>query len=243
MTSLSVHHVAAGAPNGPAVLLIHGLASRGSADWPDGEWAMPLAAAGRDVYVVDLPAHGEASRPASPVTTSEVVDLLADVVKDAGAPVDVVAYSLGARLAWDLAARAVDGRPAVRRLVLGGLSPFEPFTMVDLPAARAALDGGPEPTDMLTGMILGMARTPGLDPAAVLNLVEGLAAEPFDAAVAPPRVPVLLLGGVDDPMAQGIDALAAGIADARVVRVPGDHLGALHGHDFRDAAQAFVLGG
>ncbi|MFD4960688.1 alpha/beta fold hydrolase [Microbacterium sp. NPDC058389] len=243
MTSLSVRRVAAGTPNGPAVLLIHGLASRGSADWPDAEWAAPLAAAGRDVYVVDLPAHGDASRPQAPVTTTEVVDLLAGVVRDAGDPVDVVAYSLGARLAWDLAGRTVDGRPAVRRLVLGGLSPFEPLTTVDLPAARAALDGGPEPADPLTAMMLGMARMPGLEPAAVLHLIEGLAAEPFDPAAAPPRVPVLLAGGVDDPMAQGIDALAAGVADARVVRVPGDHLGALHDPAFRDAAQAFVLAG
>jgi len=243
MTSLSVHHVAADEPNGPAVLLIHGLASRGRVDWPDAEWAAPLAAAGRDVYVVDLPAHGDASRPVAPVTTTEVVDLLADVVADAGGPVDVVAYSLGARLAWDLAGRSVAVRPAVRRLVLGGLSPIEPFTMVDLAAARAALAGGPEPADPLTGMILGMARMPGLEPAAVLHLIEGLAAEPFDPAAAPPRVPVLLIGGALDPMAQGIDALAAGLADVRVVRVPGDHLEALHDPAFRDAAQAFLLAG
>lgn len=241
MTALSVHRVAADAPSGPAVLLVHGLASRGRVDWPDAEWATPLAAAGRDVYVVDLPAHGDASRPEAPVTTSEVVDLLAAIVAEAGGPVDVIAYSLGARLAWDLAGRSIDADPAVRRLVLGGLSPFEPFTMVDLGAARGALAGGPEPADPLTGMILGMARMPGLEPAAVLNLVEGLAAEPFDPAAAPPAVPVLLLGGTDDPMAQGIDGLAAGIPDSRVVRVPGDHLAALHDAAFRDAAFAFVL--
>jgi pimeloyl-ACP methyl ester carboxylesterase len=61
-----------------------------------------------------------------------------------GGEIDVVGYSLGARLAWALA-----GHPAVavRRLVLGGLSPMEPFAMVDLPAARTALAGGPAPAD------------------------------------------------------------------------------------------------
>lgn len=240
MSSLFVRRVPASASvSGPPVLLIHGLASRGRVDWPDADWATPLAAAGRDAYVVDLPAHGAAPRPDVPVGTAEVVGLLAGVVEDAGGEVDVIGYSLGARLAWDLAGRDAAGC-AVRRAVLGGLSAIEPLTRVDLDAARAAIAGGPEPADPVTATIVRMSRLPGLDPAAVLNLVEGMAAEPFDARVRPPAVPVLLLGGVDDPLARGLAQLAAVLPDARVRTVPGDHLSALHTREFRDAAFEFL---
>ncbi|HWG98964.1 MAG TPA: hydrolase, partial [Pilimelia sp.] len=74
----------------------------------------------------------------------------------------------------------------------------------------------------------------------LLFLVEGLARQPFDPAATPPVVPTLLVGGQDDPMARGIDAVAAHVPDARVLRVPGDHVTALHGEDFRAAAFDFL---
>lgn len=221
---------------GRPVLFLHGLASRARVDWPATEWDPVLA--DHPVVLVDLPAHGD-SPAVGAFSTSAVVELLARAVATV-APreeIDVVGYSLGARLAW-----ALSGHPgvAVRRVVLGGLSPMEPFTLVDLPAARAALAGGPPPADPITGMILGMTTLPGNRPEALLDLIEGLASEPFDPAVDTPAQPLLLLGGVEDPMAQGMDALAAAVPDSRVVRVPGDHLAALHTPEFRAAVVDFL---
>jgi len=232
-TALSViRHEGTGRP----MLFLHGLASRARLDWPSAEWDPVLA--DRPAVLVDLPAHGD-SPLVGVLPTAGVVDLLARAVDAvaAGEEIDIVGYSLGARLAWALA-----GHPAVavRRVVLGGLSPMEPFTMVDLPAARAALTGGPAPADPITGMILGMATLPGNRPDALLDLIEGLASGPFDPAVDAPTQPVLLLGGAEDPMAQGIDALAAAVPDSRVVRVPGDHLAALHAPEFRAAVVDFL---
>lgn len=222
--------------SGRPVLFLHGLASRARLDWPAPEWGQELS--GRPGVFVDLPAHGD-SPAVGALPTSEVVDLIAEAVADVapGEQIDVVGYSLGARLAWALA-----GHPGVgvRRVVLGGLSPMEPFALVDLPAARAALAGGPAPADSLTGMILGMATLPGNRPQALLDLIEGLASEPFDPASGAPSQPTLLLGGTDDPMAQGIDVLAAAVPDSRVVRVPGDHLAALHSPEFRTAVRDFL---
>ncbi|WP_217183172.1 alpha/beta fold hydrolase [Streptomyces sp. AC495_CC817] len=218
--------------SGRPVAFLHGLASSGAQDWPDAEWGEELA--GRPRVVVDLPAHG-ASPALGAAPTSRVLDALAEAL--GGEEADVIAYSLGARLAWDLAAHP---GVRIRRLVLGGLAAGEPFALVDLPSARAALVGGAAPADPLTGMIVHMATLPGNRPADVLDLVEGLAAEPFDPAAAAPRQPVLLVGGVDDGMAAGIDELAALLPDAVVERVPGDHVAALHSAEFRRAAAGFL---
>ncbi|MCT1476577.1 alpha/beta fold hydrolase [Microbacterium sp. p3-SID336] len=218
--------------SGRPVVFLHGLASSGVQDWPDAEWATALD--GRPRLVLDLPAHGD-SPALGTAPTAAVLDALAATIGDE--EVDLVGYSLGARLAWDLAQhRGV----SVRRLVLGGLSAGEPFALVDLTAARAAVAGGPAPTDPLTGMIVQMAAMPGNRPVELLDLIEGLAAEPFAPEAGVPSQPVLLIGGADDAMAAGIDGLAALLPHARVHRVPGDHLAALHDPAFRTAARDFL---
>ena len=227
--SLSVTHRPG---QGRPVAFLHGLASRGSVDWPDREWEGVLGE--RPRMVIDLPAHGDSVALGS-ATTSVVLDTIASSI--GAEEVDLVGYSLGARLAWDLAHHP---GVAVRRLVLGGLSAGEPFAFVDLPAARAALAGDRPPRDPLTGMIVQMVSMPGNRPADLLSLIEGLAAEPFVPGRSAPAVPVLLLGGADDEMAAGIDDLAAMLPDARARRVPGDHLSALHTAEFRRAVQEFL---
>ncbi|KQY77290.1 hypothetical protein ASD13_00945 [Microbacterium sp. Root1433D1] len=227
--SLSVTHRPG---QGRPVAFLHGLASRGSVDWPDREWEGVLGE--RPRMVIDLPAHGDSVALGS-ATTSVVLDTIASSI--GAEEVDLVGYSLGARLAWDLAHHP---GVAVRRLVLGGLSAGEPFAFVDLPAARAALAGDRPPRDPLTGMIVQMVSMPGNRPADLLSLIEGLAAEPFVPGHSAPAVPVLLLGGADDEMAAGIDDLAAMLPDARARRVPGDHLSALHTAEFRRAVQVFL---
>ncbi|WP_033287997.1 alpha/beta fold hydrolase [Amycolatopsis jejuensis] len=217
---------------GPPVLLIHGFASSADADWPAERWAAPLAAAGREAVEVHLPGH-PGGPAAAEVTTTKLIDALAATAGPS--EVDVVGYSLGARLAWDLAAHP---KMSVRRLVLGGLSPQEPFAAVDLAAARAAVRGGPVPADPLTAAIAGMAAAG--DATSLLNLVEGLAAEPFDPAEAVPAVPTLFLAGQEDPMAQGIEQLVARVPHARLQHVTGDHQGALAGDELQAAVFEFL---
>lgn len=231
---------AAGEVTGPPVVLLHGFASTADGDWPPTRWAEPLSAGGRATLVVHLPGHEDetAVGSADEVTTGRVLERIAETVRTApGEEIDVIGYSLGARLAWDLV--AVSPLP-VRRLVLGGLSPVEPFGAVDLGAARTFVAGGPRPGDPITGIIAGMAAAPGHDAASLLNLVEGLAREPFDPSAKPPTVPTLLVAGDADPMAQGIEAVAERVPGAQLLRVPGDHVGALAGDDFRAAVFDFL---
>ena len=228
---------AVGAVTGPPVLFLHGFCSSGQVDWPAAHWAQPLSARGRDVIVVDLPGHGASAPVAATLRASAVLRMLADLVAEAGGTVDVVGYSLGARLAWDLCA---EPGLVVRRLAMGGLSATEPFVAVDIAAARTAIAGGGAGCDPLTAMIVSMTRLPGNDPMSLLNIVEGFAEEPFDPLAHPPACPALLLGGEDDQMSQGIDDLAEMIPDATIVRVPGDHVAAVHSPEFRAAVTGFL---
>jgi pimeloyl-ACP methyl ester carboxylesterase len=248
----------AGATALPPVLLLHGFAASGDEDFISTGWPEALAAAGRSAEVIDLPGHG--SSPAvtgAAATTSGVVHALANVLADLdrGDGVDVIGYSLGARLAWELP--AATGR--VRRLVLGGLSPFEPFAAVDVDAVAAATGFGAGAAsrggagtgggagreggaggDPLTGMMAAMVSAPGRDTASLLALMAGLASQPFDPAAGGPAVPTLVAAGADDPMTTGLEAVASALPDATFVRVPGDHRGALDSAEFRATAIRFL---
>lgn len=234
---LVVRHERAAAATGAPVVLVHGIMSRGDADFPSDRWAGPLLARGRDVYVVDLPGHG-GSRRVGEVGDGEVrciVAAIAEAIKGAG-PVDIVAYSLGARIAWALAAR---NPGLVNRMVLGGLAPMEPFAVFDVAAARRFVDGGDKPADPMTGFLAGMFASTG-DGHSLINLAEGLAREPFDPAAEAPKASVLFAAGLEDQMASGIAALEPHVAGSRTVRVPGDHMGALHSEEFRREAFTFL---
>ncbi|MEU5860323.1 alpha/beta fold hydrolase [Nonomuraea sp. NPDC047529] len=223
----------------PPVLLLHGFASSGRQDWVETGIAAELAAAGRVVVVPDLPGHGESRVPAGPVGASEVAAALLALTGDG--PLDVVGYSLGARLAWELPELAPD---RVRAVVLGGLSPFEPFAALDVAALRSAVAGG-EPGDPMTGMIASMiAGASGGDPeraAGLVRLVEGLRGTPFEPKGWAGRTPPVFVAGSQDMMTSGIENVVALVPGARLVTVPGDHRAALAGPEFR-AAIAAALG-
>ena len=229
---------------GTPALLIHGFMSDARSDWAG--WAEALAAVGRPVYLVDLPGHGSSPTPPSveEARTGRIVDALAEVISgriaaDTGADrVDVIGYSLGARLAWELPARSA---VQIEHLVLGGISPSEPFALIDFEQLHAFVESGVAPTDPFTAMMAGAIGRPGVNTAAVARCAEGLALEPFvpTAATAPPG-PVLFAAGIDDQMSAGIDALIALVPDSRLVSVPGDHLGALASSEFRTAVIAFL---
>lgn len=223
----------------PPVVLLHGFASTGADDFAGTGWPQTFAGGGRTTHIIDLPGHGDSPAvTGDAATTTAVIAALVAAIDTLDADqVDVVAYSLGARLAWELPA-ASTGR--VRRLVLGGLSPFEPFAAVDAAALRRAVDGGEAAGDPLTGMMASMVTAPGRDTASLVALVAGLGSEPFAPQDGAPDAPALFVAGADDPMSGGIDELVAAIPGASILRVPGDHRGALDSAEFRDAAVAFL---
>ncbi|QIM17376.1 alpha/beta hydrolase [Leucobacter insecticola] len=224
------------------MVLLHGFASNAGEDFLATGWSEALSAAGRSVIAIDLPGHGENNAPLSPdnATTSEVVRTILDAI-ETHAPegeFDVVGYSLGSRLAWELP----EASPRVRRMVLGGLSPFEPFTAVDPAELQAAL-AGQDPANPLVGMMAGMISAPGQDTTSLATLISGLASEPFAPSKGTgPQIPTLFVAGREDDMTQGLESLIEGLPHAQLSTVPGDHRGALDSPEFRSAAIEFLAG-
>lgn len=226
--------------DGPAVVLIHGFASDRAQDFPATRWAEPLARAGRETVTVDLPGHGNGPAVASAEdgSVARVLEYVDEACRSVAATeIDVVGYSLGARLAWDFAATST---VPVHSMVLGGLSPQEPFAAVDHDALTVQLNAGTPAADPLTGMIASMIGAPGLDSSSLAAMVAGLGRDPFDPEAAPPAVPTLFVRGTDDPITEGIAPVVDLVEGARLVQVPGDHAGALASPEFRTAAFDFL---
>ncbi|MEA5456174.1 alpha/beta hydrolase [Sinomonas sp. JGH33] len=235
----------------PPVLLIHGFASSVALNWDQSGWIPALLDAGRRVIAVDLPGHGLSSAPedVDSYSPSRIRADLLQIASDAGArPIaeghpasglDLVGYSLGSRLAWEFGAT----QPAlVRRIVLGGPSARDPLAEFDLVAAQRFLADGTPIEDSSTEALVTMAQaSPGSDMYALLSLVEAVKEEPFDAAEAVPRQPVLVVVGEKDERVEGLDALRALVPDARVVVLPGrNHVNAVTARAFKQAAIAFL---
>ncbi|PII83350.1 hydrolase [Leucobacter sp. OLJS4] len=225
----------------PPVALLHGFAASGDSDFVATGWPEALAAAGRSSIVIDLPGHGSSPAIAGPeeARTSAVIAAILEAIAltEPEGPVDVIGYSLGGRLAWELPAAS----PRIRRLALGGVSPMEPFAAVD-PAELGRALAGVAPENPLVGMMAAMISAPGADTASLATLIPGLASEPFDPQANAPRVPTLLVAGEQDPMSQGVEVLLQALPDGRLARVPGDHRGALDSAEFRAAAIEFLAG-
>ncbi len=218
----------------PPVLLLHGMASSGNGDWVEPGTVSALTDAGRTVVVVDLRGHGDSPAPASADEANAVAqaeDVLAVLDKAGVETFDIAGYSLGARLAWAVVEAAPN---RVRKVVLGGLSPFEPFAAVDIAALHRAVAEGVQPEDPFTGMIAGMVGSRGPERAPGLALVvEGLASTPFEPKSWPGETPPVFVVGQDDMMTQGIERIVDLVGGAELITVPGDHFGVLTGAEFR----------
>ncbi|MGX5697474.1 alpha/beta fold hydrolase [Agromyces soli] len=221
----------------PPVLLVHGFASNAAVTWQGTGWVGALTAVGREVVTVDLRGHGDSDAPVDDAAYRPDVlaaDLVA-VLDSAGIDrADVVAYSLGARIAAAFA-NAAPGR--VRRLVIGGAGPEELFASWDLAAARAMLLRDEPAADPVMRQVLEPALRAGADREVLLACIEGVAGAPL---AVPRGIPTLFVAGELDPVPAGARELA-GELGAEYLEIPGrDHVSTLTARVFKDAAAAFL---
>lgn len=223
-------------PQSPAdavpVLLLHGFGTNFGMNWEAAGWPRFLGAEGLRVIGPDLRGHGASEKPlddASYLPEHFVSDILALLDELGVDEVDAVGYSMGSRLAWELALT----RPGrVRRLVLGGFGPADAFEGTDLSAPGQ----GATPFDHVFRTVAGL---PGNDPAALAACARGQAARPFSPKP-PVTQPTLLVTGAADEIAAGAGELAAAVGGSHVEVPRRDHVNAVSSRVFKQSVVDFL---
>lgn len=221
----------------PSVVLLHGCGGSPEQAFIATGWLDAFATEGRQVLTPRLPGHGRDGPSHDPADYADLAAALLARLPDG--PVDVVGFSLGAKLALDIAVRWPD---RVRRMVLGGIgdNAFAPETVGD--AAASALEHGPGP-DTPPGVCAFLATwDPALnDPLAVAAVLRRPAnpnlAEEDVAAI---RAPVAVINGVDDFVMTMGTRLFAALGTKPLVLPCVGHFDLTEQVQFRETAISFL---
>lgn len=225
----------ASSPSRPVVLL-HGWGGSFAATWAASGWVEELAEAGRCVFAVDLPGHGEAASP-EPASYGDLTAALAERLPPG--ELDIVGFSLGAKLALALTARQPD---RVHRLVIGGVGDnlFQPEPDSEVLAA-AVERGANANTPPGIAALVEYAAAAGNNPqalAAVLRRPPNPVLTEQDMASVGD---VLLVNGCADAIALPDKRLRAALGRPDYLALPGvDHLGLPSHPAFRRVALSLL---
>jgi pimeloyl-ACP methyl ester carboxylesterase len=236
--TLAYHEVG----SGPPVVLLHGYISAALDTWMRSGAAAGLLAAGRRLIMPDLRGHGESGKPhelSAYPPDALISDVRALIVHLGLTEYDLAGYSLGARVAARL--MALGARPG--RAVLGGTG-LDPIVHAAgrgenyrrMFAALGTFAPGTAEAQMQDHM-----TSIGADPIALSHVLDTFVDTPREALAAV-EVPMLVIAGDDDTARGSVEELAAVLPRGRLRRVPGDHLTALLGPQFRDELAAFLAG-
>jgi pimeloyl-ACP methyl ester carboxylesterase len=224
---------------GQALVLLHGYNAAARPTWVNTGIAERLAGAGRRVIMPDLRGHGASvpsdsgAYPVDALTT----DALALISHLDLTDYDLGGYSLGARVV----ARALTLGATPRRAVLGGTG-LDPIVH----AAGRGGDyrrilsnfGGWEPGTP-EAQFEGWVRQVGGDPVGLVRVLDTFV-DTAEADLARVEVPTLVIAGDRDTDRGSVDDLAAILPNARLQKIPGDHLSALLSPELTDEIAAFL---
>jgi pimeloyl-ACP methyl ester carboxylesterase len=235
----------AGDMQSPPIVLHHGFAAHGEANWVRTGVLGALVAAGHRVIAPDARGHGGSEKPHDPDRYGEDrmardLAVLLDVL--GASQVDLVGYSMGAVVCLLLASE--DAR--VRRLVVGGVGSGVlecggvDRRVISKEAIIAALNAPDAATlsDPGAAAFRKLADALGADRQALAAQARAV----YQGGVGLERIraPTLVLAGAADPLAVRPEKLAQAIPQARLQMVSGDHLGAVVDPEFTESIVAFL---
>lgn len=225
---------------GPVVLLLHGYASSVLSNWISPRIVEALVDAGFRVVAPDLRGHGFSDKPHDAEAYLDHA-----MVRDCQSLLDelqvesthVVGYSMGATIAMWFALKD----PRADRLVIAGHGDtitLDKWTGADHVAAGllASSEEGLDETQIGYRRFIEKERGDFVAMARVAETDQGIPQE----MLAQVDEATLILTGIDDDMVGPVDGLANALANARVVRPPGDHLTAPALPEFTEALVAFL---
>jgi pimeloyl-ACP methyl ester carboxylesterase len=233
---LAWHETGEGRP----LVLLHGLFSDADTNWIRFGHAAAIAKRGFRVIMPDLRGHGQSARPHE--ASAYPPDILA---KDGLALIahlgledhDLGGYSLGARTS----VRMVVAGARPRRLIVSGMG-IEGLLGTGARAAhfKTILKGlGTHQRGSPEWMAEAFLKTTGGDPDALLPLLDSFV-DTEEAELRAIAMPTLVLSGADDHDNGSAEALAAALADATYLEVPGNHMSAVTRPDLGIAIADFL---
>jgi pimeloyl-ACP methyl ester carboxylesterase len=212
---------------GEPIVLVHGFASTKEVNWVAPGWVSTLTRAGRRVIAVDNRGHGQSTklyRPADYHTDLMAQDVRALIDHLRLARVDVLGYSMGARIGAFLAVRDPD---AVRSLVLGGLGIrlVDGVGLSDDIALALEAPSLADVADPVGRTFRAFAEQTRSDLRALAACLRGSRQTLSPEEAGSIQAPVLIAVGTRDEVAGAAAPLAALIPGAQVLDIAGrDHM-------------------
>lgn len=220
------------------VVLLHGWGGSFDATFAASGWLDRLATARRDVIAMNLPGHGDLVASQEPAFYGDLTASLLEQLPDGR--VDLVGYSLGAKIALSLAVRHPE---RIGRVVLGGLgdNAFAPEPIGEA-LAQALDDGTTDDTPIHIAALIRYSEKSGSYPRALAAVLRRPANPKLtEFALSAVQAPMLLVNGYADAIALPDTKLQAAMKRLRTLHLPGiDHLSLPACVAFQDAAISFL---
>lgn len=225
------------------ILLLHGFASTHAVNWLFPQWVKTLTEDGRRVVTLDNRGHGQSEKLYDPhaYNLTFMADDAARLLDHLGLErVDVMGYSLGARIATHFALRH---GPRLRSLILGGVG----ANLVDDKGVRPGLAEAMEAKqiedidDLTLKIFRGFAESTRSDLAALAACARGVRQPVSATDLARITVPTLVCVGTRDDVAGDPHPLATMFPNVQIVEIPGrDHNRAVGDRVYKQAVLEFL---
>ena len=228
---------------GEPILLIHGFASNVAANWIDPHWVRTLTAAGRRVIAIDNRGHGQSEKLYEPERygAPEMAEDARRLLDHLGiARVDVLGYSMGARIAAFLTFVHPE---RVRSAIFGGLGINMVRGMVGAGPLAAALEA-PRLEDVANDTARSFrifAEQTKSDLKALAACMRGPREKVPPEKLGEIAVPVLVAVGSKDVIGGSGAKLAELIPGAQFLEITGrDHMKAVGDSKFKQGVLDFL---